>query len=116
MSARRIGKVTSILLIITAITADGLQALIELLAFVVPPVGTVLAFILGVVLDLIVILLFVIWFSHIKVPLMRRYPLGFLGTIVLEQIPIVNTAPGWTFFVVTTIAKENLKAGTSDEV
>lgn len=104
---RRISTVTGFILIVVAMFIDGLQALIALLVFI-PLVGPVLAFLLGFVVSILAIFLFAIWFSHIKVSLMTRYPLGFLGTIVLEQIPVVNTAPGWTWFVVTTIARERL--------
>ena len=109
---KRIGAVTAFALIAVAILIDGLQALISLRAFI-PVIGLVIAFVLGVVVDILAILLFAIWFSHINVSLMTRYPLGFLATIVLENVPVVNSAPGWTWFVVTTIARERLAEDSS---
>lgn len=108
MKERRIGNAASFFLIFAAVLADSLQALIDLLAFI-PLAGVVIAFLLGIFVDICIIFLFAIWFSHLHVPLMNRYPLEFLATLVLENVPIVNTAPVWTWFVVKTIAQERLR-------
>lgn len=116
MSARRVSTVAATILIIVAVLIDGLQFLITLFALL-PVVGPVLSFTLGFVVSVLSIFLFGIWFSHLNVSLTTRYPLGFLATIVLEFIPVVSTSPGWTWFVVKTIAQERIRERlSSDEV
>ena len=116
MSARRVSTIAATILIIVAVLIDGLQFLITLFALL-PVVGPVLSIALGFVVSVLSIFLFGIWFSHLDVPLTTRYPLGFLATIVLEFIPVISTSPGWTWFVVKTIAQERLReAASSGEV
>lgn len=113
MSASRIGTVTSASLISIAGLIDFIQVLIDLLVFILPPIGLMISFLLGILIDLAAMFLFGFWFSHLGVSLMRTYPFGFLGTIILENIPYINALPGWTMFVTRTIIEERLKASTS---
>ncbi|MBI2030835.1 hypothetical protein HYT05_04395 [Candidatus Kaiserbacteria bacterium] len=116
MSARRVSTIAATALITVAILIDGLQFLITLFALL-PAIGPVLSFTLGFVVSVLSIFLYGIWFSHLNVSLTTRYPLGFLATIVLEFIPVVSTSPGWTWFVVKTIAQERIRERlSSDEV
>lgn len=108
MSARRVSTMAATALITVAVLIDGLQFLITLFAFL-PVVGPILSIALGFVVSVLSIFLYAIWFSHLDVPLMTRYPLGFLATIVLEFIPVVSTSPGWTWFVVKTITQERIR-------
>lgn len=116
MSASRIGPVASIALTIAAIIVDALQALISLLVFI-PLFGIPLAFLAGKIVDILAFLGFGIWFSDLGICLMREYPLQYLGTITLENIPVLNVVPGWWFFVTSIIASERMRAEeSSDEV
>ncbi len=114
MSKQRVGTVAATVLIIVAILIDGLQFLITLFALL-PIVGPIMSIALGFVVSVLSIFLFGIWFSHLDVSLTTRYPLGFLATIILEFIPVVSTSPGWTWFVVKTIAQERIRERLSSE-
>lgn len=116
MSTRRVSTIAATALIAVAILVDGLQFLITLFALL-PIVGPVLSFALGLVVSILAMFLFGIWFSHLNVSLTSRYPLGFIVTIVLELVPVVSTSPAWTWFVVKTIVQERIRERlSSDEV
>ncbi|MBI5003792.1 hypothetical protein HZC00_01725 [Candidatus Kaiserbacteria bacterium] len=116
MTKRRISTLSGFLLFASALIVDGVQALVDLLVLI-PGIGIVLAFALGVVVDVSACFLFGFWFSHLGLPLLTRYPLGFLGTLVIENIPGLNSLPTWTLFVAKIIAQERIREGTSsDEV
>lgn len=102
---KHIGNVAAIFLIVSAVCIDVLQVLVDLLAFI-PIVGFVIAFLTNVFIDICAWLFFAITFLHINFPVMKKRPLGFLGTLVMENIPYLNALPGWTLFVVTTIMKD----------
>jgi hypothetical protein len=114
MTPRRIGKGTAFALITAALFIDGVQFLIGLLALI-PAVGFIIAFAFSVVVSVLAIFLFAIWFSHIGVSVMNKYPLSFLGVLILEQVPIISTVPGWTWFVVKTIAQERIRERLSSD-
>jgi hypothetical protein len=107
-----IGNFATAFLIVMAVCIDVLQALIDVLS-VIPIVGFVLAFMLSVFVDICAWFFFAIAFTHINVPIMKKHPLGFIGTLIFENIPICNALPGWTLFVTTTVIHERAKEALS---
>ena len=105
MSTQRISNATAFFLIGAAVSVDALQALLGLLAFI-PFVGIPLAFLLQQLVNISALFLFGIWFSSMGISLIKKRPLGFMGTTVLELVPMLNAVPAWSMFVATTVWKE----------
>lgn len=82
-----IDHTTSFFMKLTAIVFDLLSA--------IPIVGSIVDFIAAIT--------FGMWFAHHGVYVMKKRPLGFLGTIVAEFIPFIEVLPFWSVFVWTTI-------------
>ncbi len=97
----KIGNVTAGLMIASALLFDAAQALVSL----IPLVG----FIFAMLLDFTATFFFGIWFSHIGLSQIKRNPLGFFGTSLLEFIPFFDVLPAWTFFIATTIVRERAR-------
>jgi len=115
MSKRPLGMIAASGLIAAAVITDILQSLVDLLVFI-PAVGIILSFVLGVIIDISAMIIFGMWFSILGVSLVGRYPLGFLGTSILEIIPLLNILPGWTMFVTLIIIEERIKGRSSGGV
>jgi|GEM_PF-5131395 len=95
-----------------ALIIDGLQVVVSLLSLL-PFVGFVLSYVLGVTLNILAFLLFGFWFSVLGVCIFRSYPLHFIVAIILENVPLFNFVPGWWGFVSYIIDRENAKASGS---
>lgn len=92
-TGRSVGKVTFISMLTVAIICDVILALIALIPFV----GWIINFLLGI----IVFLTFFIWFKtkgmkYTSARKIASLPLGFL----IEMIPYINILPGWTVSVI----------------
>lgn len=108
MRKYRIGIVASVFLVVTAAIFDLAQAAATYL-IVIPLMGVPLAFVGGIIVNIFAWLFFAICFFHLHVSLMRDYPFGFLGTLVMENAPFINALPGWSVFVIRTIRETRLK-------
>jgi len=99
MIESRISKSAAIMLISTAVFIDILEFVLDIM---------LVGFAVDSVIDVFATFLFGIWFSHYGVSLMKKNPLGYLGTAIAEFIPFINSAPWWTIYVWYTIKKERM--------
>lgn len=111
-SERGISTLAASALIVVAVIFDGLQALIYLLV-ALPFIGLPLALTGVIFINLCAFFLFGIWFSHLGVCLLARYPLAFIGATIFEFIPGIDAIPGWTGLVIKVVFQERVRATTS---
>src|SRR4051812_2786605 len=99
MNTPRISKSTGAIMIAFAALFDLIQFFVNFLA-IIPVIGIVLVAILGPFISFIASISFGIWCSHLGVSLLdSKRSLGFLGTIVGEFVPVIDSAPFWTCLI-----------------
>lgn len=89
------------MMIFFAIFVDALQAFLTLI---------IVGLFLNPIIDIMVAMLFSMWFSHHGVSMMSLKNIGpFLGTVVAEFIPVISALPIWTGGIMLTIARNRVK-------
>lgn len=97
----RISPGSAFLLISSALFIDGAIFLASLLDYILPSVGSIIAFLSS----MLAYFIFGIVFVSKRVSLMTpKTAKRFFGTALIEMIPIVNYLPGLSFFVLRTVA------------
>lgn len=100
---KKIGFVTSFLMIFLAISFDAVQALFNLIPFI----GNMLSVIL---IDTFAWISFYVWFKILGVDFSKPSRMGtMIGSGLIEMIPIVNALPTWTLAVFIIIATTKVK-------
>lgn len=101
MNESRISTTAATMLLSFAVFIDALQFILELM---------LVGLLLDSVIDIFATFIFGIWFSHYGVSLMKKNPLGFLGTSIAKFIPFTEMFPLWTLYVWLTIRSERRAA------
>ncbi len=109
VSFQKISKLSSFLLLGTALFFDFLQAIVQPIQIL----GQVLA--MGV--DIFAFLTFIVWFLIIGVSFISPGRLvSIVGTFLVELVPVLDALPVWTFYILIMILLENSGIGVKGAI
>lgn len=108
---KRITPVVSFFLIAVALMFDGLQFLLLFLN-VIPVIGTVISFVFSWFITFLATTVFLLWFallgvSYFKGKRAAKRAFAMAASVITELVPLFNSLPVITAWVVTTIVLTN---------